>query len=130
MILVERLCIVYTSVQSRHEELRHPDECLQPDQDVGDESEDGMRRDEVCSVVRELVVLDDYQSGNRCEERKVVECRVCVGSILLLLGSMCGLHDEDALDEEERGGGVEERVEGEKRKWCVEDGAPDDGCEL
>ena len=67
-----------------------------------------MRGLEVDAAVVELVVLDDDEAGDGGEQRDVVERRVGVGALFLLLGGVRGLQDEDALDEEEEGGGVEE----------------------
>ena len=66
-----------------------------------------MRRHEVCAVVADLVVLYHDQSSDSCEKRNIVESRVCVCAFLLLLRGMCGLDNEDALDEQEESGGVE-----------------------
>ena len=61
----------------------------------------------MCSVVVEFIVFDHDEAGDGGEEGDVVECRVGVGALFLLLGGVCGLEDEDGLDEEEEGGGVE-----------------------
>ena len=60
------------------------------------------------AVVTDLVVLDHDQPGDGCKERNIVESCVRVCAFLLLLCGVCGLHDKDALDEQEEGGGVEE----------------------
>lgn len=81
---------------------------LQCCEDVRDQAEDGVRRNEVCAVVADLVVLDHDQSSDGCEKRNIVESCVRVCAFLLLLCSVRGLDNEDALDEQEEGGGVEE----------------------
>lgn len=67
-----------------------------------------MRGLEVRAVVVEFVVLNDDEPGDGGEEGDVVQGRVGVGALLLLLGCVGGLEDEDALDEEEDCGRVEE----------------------
>ena len=67
-----------------------------------------MRRLEVCAIMVELVVLDYDEAGYGGEDGEVVEGGVRVGALFLLLGCVGGLEDEDGLDEEEDGGGVEE----------------------
>jgi len=58
----------------------------------------------VCAVVVELVVLDDDQTCNGCQDRDIVERGVRVCALLLLLRGMGWLENENALDEEEDGG--------------------------
>ena len=109
-----------------------------------------MRGLEVDAAVVELVVLDDDEAGDGGEQRDVVERRVGVGALFLLLGGVRGLQDEDALDEEEEGGGVEElestsagvmgelrmgmaqsyRMCREEHQVIAEDAAPDYRCQL
>lgn len=60
------------------------------------------------AVVRELVVLDDDEAGDGGKDGDIVEGGVGVGAFPLLLGGVSGLEDEDAFDEEQYGGGVEE----------------------
>lgn len=67
-----------------------------------------MRGLEVCTVVGDFVVLDQYEAGDGGQEGDVVEGGVGVGSLLLLFGSVGWLEHEDALDEKEQGSGVEE----------------------
>lgn len=67
-----------------------------------------MRGLEVRAVVVELVVLDDDEAGDGGQEGEVVERAVRVGALFLLLRGVGGLEDEDGLNEEEEGGGVEE----------------------
>jgi hypothetical protein len=81
---------------------------LDEDQDVGDESEDSVGGDEVGAAVADLVVFDYDEAGEGGEEGDVVEGGVRVGAFLLLFGGVGWLDDEDALDEEDKGGGVEE----------------------
>lgn len=67
-----------------------------------------MRGLEVRAGVVEFVVLDDDQPGDGGEEGDVVQGAVRVGALFLLLRGVGWLEDEDGLDEEEEGGGVEE----------------------
>jgi len=108
VVFVQLLRIVDASVKSGQEVLRDTHKRLNDDQDVGDQAEDGVGRLEVSAVVRDLVVLDDDEAGDRGEKGDVVERGVGVGAFALLLGGVGGLEDEDAFDEEEDGGGVEE----------------------
>ena len=84
------------------------DHSLQSREDVCDQAENGVRRHKVCAVVADFVVLDHDQSSNGCEKRNIVQSRVRVCAFSLLLCGVCGLDDEDALDEQEESGGVEE----------------------
>lgn len=108
MILVKLLGVVHTAVELRDKVLRDTDHRLQRCEDVCEQAQDGMRRLEVCSIVADLVVLDHDQSGDGCQECDIVESRVCVCAFLLLFCGVRGLDDEDALNEEEEGGRVEE----------------------
>lgn len=108
MVLVQRLGLILPTVQPRREVLRNARNGLQDDQDVGDQTQDGVRGLEMRAPVVEFVVLDDDQPGDGGEDGDVVECRMGVGSLFLLLGRVRGLQDEDGLDEKEEGGGVEE----------------------
>ena len=100
---------------------------------------------EVWVAILDFVVLDDDESGDGGEEGYVVQGGVGVGALFLLFGRVGWLEDEDALDEEEDGGGVEElgnisrNLPGgrgtygmgrEERQVMAEDAAPDDRCEL
>lgn len=60
------------------------------------------------AVVIDLVVLDDDKTSDGGKDGDIVECSVCECTLLLLLCGMCRLDDENALYEEEDGGGVEE----------------------
>lgn len=108
VVLVQLLRVVHAAVQLRHEVLRDAHKGLDAGEDVRDQAEDGVRRLEVRAVVRDLVVLDHHEAGDGGQQRDVVEGRVRVGAFFLLLGGVGWLEDEDALDEEEEGRGVEE----------------------
>lgn len=108
MVLIQLLGVCFAAVELRNKVLRNAHDSLQGRQDVCDQAKDGVRRLEVCSVVADLVVLDHDQSGDGCQERNIVEGCVSVGAFFLLLCGVCGLDHEDALDEEEERGGVEE----------------------
>ena len=62
----------------------------------------------MCAIVGDLIVFDDDKACNASEKSDVVESSVGVGAFLFLLGCVRGLKDEDALDQEQEGGGVEE----------------------
>lgn len=108
MVLVKLLGVFHTAVELWDEVLRDTDHRLQGREDVCEQAKDGMRRHEVCSIVANLVVLDNDKSGDGCEECDIVESRVCVCAFLLLFCGVRRLDDEDALNEEEEGSGVEE----------------------
>jgi hypothetical protein len=130
VVLVQLLRILHPAVQRGHKVLRDADDRLDEDQDVGDEAEDGVRRDKVRAAVADLVVFDHDEAGEGGEEGDVVEGGVRVGALFLLRGCVGRLDDEDALDEEEEGGGVEERVGREEDHIMAEDASPYDRCEL
>jgi len=73
VVLVQLLCIFLTTVQPRDKVLREADHDLAEDQNVGDEAEDGVRRLEMCALVRKLVVLDDDEAGEGGQKREVVD---------------------------------------------------------
>lgn len=58
------------------------------------------------AVVVKFVVLDDDEACDGCEDSYIVEGCVRVGALFLLGGGVGRLEDEDALNEEEEGGGV------------------------
>jgi len=130
VVLVQLLCILDAAVQRGHKVLGDANNRLDEHQDVGDEAEDGVRRDKVRAAVGDLVVLDHDQAGEGGEQGDVVESGVRVGALFLLRGCVCWLDDEDALDEEEEGGGVEERVRRKEDNIMTEDASPYDRCEL
>jgi hypothetical protein len=108
VVLVQLLRILHTAVQRGHKVLGNPDDSLYEDQDIGYETEDSVRRDEVRAAVADLVVFNYDQAGEGGEQGDVVEGGVRVGALFLLGGCVGWLDDEDTLDEEEEGGGVEE----------------------
>ena len=108
VVLVQLLRILHSAVKRRHKVLGDSDDSLDEHQDVGYEAEDGVRRDEVRTAVADLVVFDHDQAGEGGEQGDVVEGGVRVGALFLLGGCVGWLDDEDTLDEEEEGGGVEE----------------------
>ncbi len=67
-----------------------------------------MRTFKVRVPIFNFIVLDDDQPGDGSEQGDVVEGGVGEGAVFLLFGGVRRLEDEDALDEEEDGGGVEE----------------------
>jgi hypothetical protein len=66
-----------------------------------------VRRDKVCSIVAELVQLDDDKAGGEGAERERVQRGVDVGSGALLRGGVGWLQDQDGLGQEEEGARVE-----------------------
>lgn len=108
VVLVKFLGVVDTAVELRDKVLRDTDHRLEGREDVCEQAKDGMRRFKVCSIVADLVVLDHDQSGDGCQECDIVESRVCVCAFLLLLSGVSGLDNENTLNEEEEGGGIEE----------------------
>ncbi len=152
VVLVDRLGVVHASEHAGQVVLRDADEGLQEEEDVGDEAEDGVRGLEVQAVVVDLVILDDDEAGEEGEDGGEVEDGVDVGALLLLLGGVGRLQEEDGLRGEEYPGGIEElvsgevsggrgewsrslaretyRVRGEETERLDEDGGPNCCCEL
>lgn len=108
MIFVQTLSLVDAPVQARREVLCKADEGLKDEEDVCDQTQNCVWRLEMSAVVIKLVVLDDDETGYRSQQGYIVEGCVGVCSLLLLLGRVCWLNDQNALNEEEEGGGVEE----------------------
>jgi hypothetical protein len=61
-------------------------------------------------IMRDFRVLDNDQAGHSCQQRNVVERSMRDCALLLLLCGVRWLQDEDALDKEEEGGGIDERM--------------------
>lgn len=101
MPLVQALGIVHASIQLRHVVGCKPDQCLDGEQDVSDESENGMCGHKMCAVVRELVVLDDNQAGDQGVQGQVIEDEVRDSAFAFLVGRVGWLKEEDGLREHE-----------------------------
>ena len=110
MVLIQRLGIVHAAVQPGREVLRDAHNHLDRNHAVSRQAEDAVRALQV--RVGGFVVFDYGQAAYCGEEGYVVEGGVGVCALLFLLCGVCWLDDEDALDEEEHGGGVEELG------WC------------
>lgn len=117
MILVQRLRVVHPAIQSRREVLRDAHNHLHGDHAVGGQAEDAVGALQM--RIGRFVVFDDREASDGGEEGDVVEGSVGVCALLFLLCRVRWLHDEDALDEEEHRGGVEEL---EWSQSCVDGG--------
>jgi hypothetical protein len=88
---------VYAAVDLGCKVLCDAYEGLDYEQDVGDETQDGMGRFEMCAVVIDFVDLNGDEAGDQGQHCDIVESCVSQGSLLLLLRCMGGLEDESAL---------------------------------
>lgn len=93
MVLVDLLCVVHSTVYLRHEVLRKPNRSLDNGEYVRDETQDGVRRLEVHAIVLDFVDLDYGQTGNHQGKAGANKRGMCVGTIALLLRSVCRLED-------------------------------------
>ena len=107
MVFIQRLGIVHTPVESRGVILRNPDNSLNAKEDVRDEAENGVGRNEMIPRVGDFVVLDDDQTSNEGQDARDINGGVDVGAPFLLLGGVGWLEDEDGLGDEEDAGGVQ-----------------------
>jgi len=71
--LVERLGPLHTAIQFWCIVLGEANESLNCKEDIGDETQDGVGRLEMCAIVRELVDLDYDEPGNKEVEAEVIE---------------------------------------------------------
>lgn len=97
MILVHRPCVTLSSIHTWHESLRDTDKRLDYDENVCDETKDGVRGLEVFAAVTYLVIEDYREAANESDKAKVVKSGMDVGALHLLLWGVSGLKDEDAL---------------------------------
>lgn len=148
MVLVDALGIFRATEETGSVILSDTHNGLEEEEDVGDETQDGVRGFEVCAVVGDLVVFDDDEGGDESENGGQIEHGMDVGALLLLLGGVGGLEEEDGLGGEEDAGRVEElrtysagkitrgrrrqayRVSGKKHQRLDKDGSPDCGRKL
>lgn len=65
MVLPQRLRVVHAPINSREVVLRDPNYCLDEEDDVGDDAQDGMGTLEV--VVGAFVVFDDDEAGEEAK---------------------------------------------------------------
>lgn len=93
MILPYLLRIVNAAIQRRDEVLRESHQRLQKQENVGQETEDGVRRFEVCAAVADLVDFDYHEAGYEGGEADVVEDEVGDCAFALLGRSMGRLED-------------------------------------
>lgn len=76
MIFPNLLCIMYSAVDPGREILGDAYECLEDEQNVGGEAQDGMRRLEMGAVVVELVDFNGDEPGDQGQHGNIVESRV------------------------------------------------------
>ena len=105
MVLVESFCFAGPTQEVLSVKLQNPHNRLGSEEDVCDEAENAMYRDEVCSRV--LVVLNDDQGGEKGENSSDVYGSVYISTLLLLLRCMGRLQEEDGFYNKEDAGRVE-----------------------
>lgn len=108
MVFVDALGIVYGPEDRWGVKLRHSDDGLQEEQDVSYSAKDGMGGFKVTASMRDFVVLDHDEAGEKGEGAGGVEDGVNMSALNLLLGGMGWLEEEDALSDDEDTGRVEE----------------------
>lgn len=95
MVFVYGLGIGHAAEEAWRVELRDTDQRLDDEACISYQAENSMRRLEMRSAVRDLVVFDDYQAGDQAEDAGGVEGTVDVGALVLLLRRMCWLKEQD-----------------------------------
>lgn len=108
MVFVDALGIFYGPKDRWGVKLRDPDDGLQEEQDVGNNAKDGMGGFEVHARMRDFIVLDHYEAGDKGEGAGGVEDGVDMSALHLLLRGMRWLEEEDALSDEEDTGRIKE----------------------
>lgn len=108
VVLVDLLRPVDAPVDSRCEELSEADDDLQHQEDVGDDTEDGMWRLQMIQATALLVHLNDDETREQCENANVVQDGMDVGALALLVRRVCGLQDEGGLGDEQHPSRVEQ----------------------
>ncbi len=93
VVLVQGFGIVFASIELWGVELREANQRLHDEEARRNEAENGMRRPEVGSAVRDLVVFDNDEAGDKAHNGERVESRVYVCPFILLLRSVCWLED-------------------------------------
>ena len=101
VVFVHGLCARQAAEDAWRVELGDTDQGLDDEERISDQAEDRMRRLEMRSTVRDLVVFDDDQSGDEAEDAGCVQGTVDVGALFLLFRGMCGLEDQDGFGCEE-----------------------------
>jgi len=97
MILPHRLRVIHAPIYSREVVLRDSNYCLDEENDVGDQAQDGMGTFEVCAIVGDFVVFDDDEAREEAKHGGAVQYGVYVRALLLLFWGVGGLEDEDGL---------------------------------
>lgn len=117
MILVDALGLLRAPEYTGCVILGDADDGLNEEENVSDETEDGVRGYEVRAGVGDLIVFNDDEGGNEGQNGGQIQDAVDVGTLLFLLGGMCGLEEEDGLGGQEDAGGIEKL---ENQKLLVE----------
>ena len=102
MVFPDSLGIIFSAVEIWEVILRDTNNGLDSKENVRDESENSVRRNEVCSTVVNFVVFDHDKSGQECEDGGAVQDCMDVRASALLLWGMRGWQDEEGV------GGVED----------------------
>lgn len=88
MVLVDLFRPVDPAVDLGREELREADKDLQDKEDIGDDTENGVRRFQVIQAAALLVHLDDDKTGKERENAELVDDSVDMSAFALLIGSV------------------------------------------
>ena len=107
MILVDALGLLRAPEYTGCIVLGDADDGLKEEENVSDETQDGVRGYEVRAGVGDLIVFDDDEGGNEGQNGGQIQDAVDVGTLLFLFGRVCGLEEEDGLGGEEDAGGIE-----------------------
>ena len=91
MPFIQRFGPIYTAVKLRCKVLRKANQSLNQKEDVSDETENGVGRLEMCSLVGKLVDFDDYEASNEEVEGKLVDGEMGDGAFAFLVGGVGGL---------------------------------------
>jgi len=68
MILPHRLRVIHAPIYSWEVVLRDPNYCLNKENDIGNQAQNGMGTFEVCAIVGDFVVFDDDEASEETED--------------------------------------------------------------
>lgn len=108
VVFIDGLGVVDAAEHGREIKLGEANEGLDEEEDVGGETDNGVRGFKVGAVVTGFIVVDDNEAAEEREEGSPIENSVDVGAELLLLRGVGGLDDQNGLRAEEDPGGVEQ----------------------
>ena len=91
MPFIQRFGPIHTPVKLRCKVLRKANQSLNQKEDVGDETENGVGRLEMCALVGKLVDFDDYEASDEKVEGKLMDGEMGDGAFAFLVGGVGGL---------------------------------------